>query len=148
MIDAQSLTEEMMDEIADTFDSVEVCDSTCLNLFIKNMWSLHKTVEWARSDKLYVKRSAFVIMAGLAKEDKKAENFVFRVFTPIMIRECTDERIYIKQAISWALIEMGKRNDDLYKTAIKTAKEMLKIEDKTAQWIGKDVLKELELNPI
>lgn len=144
MIEAQNITEEMMDEIADTFDSVEVCDNTCINLFIKNMWALHKTVEWAKSDKLYVKRAAFVIMAGLAKEDKKAENFVFRVFTPIMIRECTDKRNDIKTAISWALSAMGQRNEDLHKSAIKIAKEILEIENKTAQWIAKDVLRELE----
>ncbi len=144
MIDAQNLTEEMMDEIAETFDSVDICDTTCNNLFIKNMWALHKTVEWAKSEKLYVKRAAFVIMIGLAQEDKNAENFVFRVFTPIMIRECTDERKEIKTVISGALKAMGKRNASLQKTAIKTAKEMSAIEDKTAQWIAKDVLGVLE----
>ena len=144
MIDVKNLTEEKMDEIVTTFASVDICDDVCLNLFIKNKWALHKTVEWAKSENIYVKRAAFIMMAGLAEEDKKAENFVFRVFTPIMIRECTDKRIHIKKAISRALRAMGKRNEDLHKVALKTAKEMLEIEDKTAKWIAKDVLGELE----
>ena len=141
---AKNLTEEMMDYFAEGFDSWEICDSFCTKLFVKNMWALHKTVEWAKSEKLYIKRAAFTLMASLTTSDKRAENFVFRVFTPIMIRECTDERVQIKKAISWALRAMGKRNTDLHKTALKTAYEMLEIEDKTARWIAKDVLRELE----
>ncbi len=144
MIEAENLTEEILDEIAQTFNSIEVCDDTCLNLFIKSIWSLHKTVEWAKRDEVYVKRAAFVIMAGLAMEDKKAKNLVFGVFTPIMIRECTDERIEVKDAIAWALIAMGKRNSVLHKRAIKTAKEMLEINDKTAKLIATEVLSELQ----
>jgi len=146
MIDAQSLTEEMMDEIAEAFDAVAVCDDVCLNLFIKNKWALHKTVEWAKSDAPYIKRAAFVIMAGLAKEDEKAQNFVFRVFVPIMIRECEDERDVVKEAISWALKSLGARNEALYQTAIETANTMLKIESPSAKWIAKDALDFLEGN--
>ena len=144
MIDAQELTEEALDEIAYQFDSQEICDKTCFDIFVKNKWSLHKTVEWAKSDKLYVKRAAFVIMAALASEDKKAPNLVFQVFLPIMIRECTDEREAIKSAISWALIALGKRNNILYKKAIRTANEMLELEEKRAKEIATDVLKALE----
>ena len=140
----KNLTEEMMDYFAQGFDSWEICDSFCMKLFVKNMWALHKIVEWAKDDELYTKRAAFSLMASLVTAVKKVENFVFRVFVPIMIRECTDERVHIKKSISWALRAMGKRNVDLHKSAIKTAKEMLEIEDKTAQWIAKDVLRELE----
>ena len=144
MIDAQGLTEEELDEIAYQFTNQEICDKTCFDVFVKNKWSLHKTVEWAKSDKLYVKRAAFVIMAALASEDKKAPNLIFQVFLPIMIRECKDEREAIKSAISWALIALGKRNNILYKKAIRTANEMLELEDKTAKEIAIDVLKALE----
>lgn len=140
----KNLTEEMMDYFAKGFDSWEICDSFCQKLFVKNMWALHKTVEWAKQDELYIKRAAFVIMASLATADKKAQNFVFRVFVPILIRESKDDRIHIKKAISWAFRAMGKRNKDLHKTAVESAKEMLKIKSKAAQWIAKDVLRELE----
>lgn len=140
----KNLTEELMDYFAKGFDTWEICDSFCMKLFVKNMWALHKTVEWAKEEKLYTKRAAFVLMATLVRADKKAPNLVFHVFLPIMIRECTDERLHIKKAISWALRAMGKRNPDLKKRAIKTAYDMLEIEDSSATWIAKDVLRELE----
>ena len=143
MIAPEDLSEEMLEEIALRFDSVEVCDATCLDIFVKNKWALHKTVEWAKSDKLYLKRAAFVIMAGLAEDEKERENLIFRVFMPIMIRECTDLRVEIKEAIVWALIAIGKRNDLLRKMVIKSLKEMGEIEGRTAREIVKSVVKEL-----
>ncbi len=140
MIEPKDLTEEMLEEIALGFDSIELCDKTCLNIFIKNKWSLHKTVEWAKSDKLYLKRAAFVIMAGLAEEDSERENLVFRVFMPIMIRESCDERGEIREAIIWALKAIAQRNSTLEKLAIKTAKEMLALECDSAHEIGGSLL--------
>ena len=140
----KNLTEEMMDYFAKEFDTWEICDSFCMKLFVKNMWALHKTVEWAKSEDLFEKRAAFVLMASLVHADKKAQNFVFRVFFPIMIRESVDERLYVKKAISWALKNIGKRNIDLYTAAVNTAKEIAKIESESAKWIAKDVLGFLE----
>lgn len=115
MIDASTLTEEMMDKIAQKFDNVQVCDDTCINLFIKNKWALHKTVEWAKEEDLYLKRAAFIMMGALARDDKEIQEFVFRVFIPIMIRESKDERVEIQEAIAWALEEISKRSDGLKK---------------------------------
>ena len=140
----KNLTEDMMDDLAKGFDSWEICDSFCMKLFIKNMWALHKTIEWSKSEVLYIKRAAFVLMAALVTSDKKVQNSIFKAFIPTILKECEDERIHIKKAISWALRAMGKRNCDLHKIAVKAAYEMLKKESSSAQWIGKDVLGALE----
>lgn len=140
----KNLTEDMMDYLSKGFDSWEICDSFCMKLFIKNMWALHKTIEWSKSEKIYTKRAGFVLMASLVTADKKAQNSIFRVFIPIILRECEDERTHVKKAISWALRAMGKRNRDLHKLAIKTANKMLEKDAPTATWIAKDVLRELE----
>ncbi len=143
MIAPENLSEEMLEEIALGFDSVARCDATCLDIFVKNKWALHKTVEWAKSDKLYLKRAAFVLMAALAEDKGERENLIFRVFMPIMIRECTDERVEIKEAIIWALTAIGRRNDLLRKMVIKSLKEMGEIEDRRAKEIARCVLEEL-----
>jgi 3-methyladenine DNA glycosylase AlkD len=140
----KNLTEDMMDYLSLGFDSWEICDSFCMKLFIKNMWALHKTIEWSKHEELYIKRAAFVLMASLVTSDKYASNSVFRVFIPIILRACEDERVHVKKAISWALRAMGKRNRDLHKLAVETAYKMQEKKTPTAQWIGKDVLKELE----
>lgn len=62
----------------------------------------------------------------------------------VPIREASDERNYVRKAVNWALRQIGKRNDNLKKEAIKTAEEILKIDNKTAQWIAKDALRELK----
>jgi 3-methyladenine DNA glycosylase AlkD len=69
---------------------------------------------------------------------------VYEKFFPIIIREAEDERIYVKKAVNWALRNIGKRNIDLNKKAIETAKKIIKIDSKAAQWIAKDALRELE----
>jgi 3-methyladenine DNA glycosylase AlkD len=124
MIDAQNLTEEQLEEIAEGFDSVVVCDEVCLTLFIKNKWALHKTIEWAKSDKLLVKRAAFIIMAGLARADKEAKNFIFRVFLPILVRESCDERVEIVEAIIFALSEIAKRDSALYESVLEISSSL------------------------
>jgi len=110
MIAPQDLSEEQLDAIAQGFESVEACDRACLEIFIKNKWSLHKTIEWAKSDKCYIKRAAFIIMMGLAIEDKEIEDFVFSVFIPILKRESSDKRAIIQEAITQAAEAIKARN--------------------------------------
>ena len=64
-------------------------------------------------------------------------------FLPIIKREATDERNFVKKAVNWALRQIGKRNSALNKIAIQTAKEIQKIDSKSARWIASDALREL-----
>jgi 3-methyladenine DNA glycosylase AlkD len=82
-------------------------------------------------------------MACLSVHDKTATDKKFLKFLPIIKREATDERNYVKKAVNWALRQIGKRNKNLNKETIKTAKEILKIDSKAAKWIAADALREL-----
>ncbi len=46
-------------------------------------------------------------------------------------------------AVNWALRQIGKRNINLNKKAILTAKEIQKIDSKGAKWIANDAVREL-----
>ena len=83
------------------------------------------------------------MMARLAVSDKKAEDKQFEKFLPIIKRESKDERNFVKKAANWALRQIGKRNLRLSKKAIETAKEIQKIDSKSARWIASDALREL-----
>ena len=144
MEEAENLTEERLDEIAATFGSVEECDRTCMEVFIKNRWSLHKSVEWSKCEALYLKRAAFVIMAGLAKSDNTLQNSIFRAFLPILIRESVDERDEIADVISWALKEIGKRNADLTEAALHAAEKIETMQTPSARRIGETVTEMLK----
>jgi 3-methyladenine DNA glycosylase AlkD len=79
----------------------------------------------------------------LAVHDKEASDKEFLKFLPIIKREATDERNFVKKAVNWALRQIGKRNSALNKIAIQTAKEIQKIDSKSARWIASDAIREL-----
>ncbi len=49
--------------------------------------------------------------------DKKLGNEVFEQFFKFIEREADDDRLYVKKAVNWALLNIGKRNIDLHKSA-------------------------------
>ena len=79
----------------------------------------------------------------LALHDKKASDDAFTRFLPIIKRESTDERNFVKKAVNWALRQIGKRNRILNQKAIETAHEIQKLNSKSAKWIAADALREL-----
>lgn len=144
MIDVPELvTPKQMDTWVADFDSWDVCDQVCMNLFDKTPFAYDKAKEWTKDKREYVKRAGFAMMAVLAWHDKKAEDEKLLQFFPIIKRESTDERNYVRKAVNWALRQIGKRNSGLRKKAIKLAEEIEKIDSKSARWIAKDALREL-----
>ena len=125
------------------FDSWDICDHCFSNLFDKTKFAHKKAIEWSKKREEFVKRAGFVLMATLAVHDKEADNQKLVRFLPVIKREATDERNFVKKAVNWALRQIGKRNSALNKIAIQTAKEIQKIDSKSAKWIASDALREL-----
>jgi 3-methyladenine DNA glycosylase AlkD len=144
MIDDPSMaTEEQLESWVKDFDSWDVCDQCCMNLFEKTGFAYRKAVEWSESDKEFVKRAGFVLMARLAVSDKNADDEIFETFFPIIKREASDNRNYVKKAVNWALRQIGKRNINLNKKAILIAGEIQKMDSRSAKWIASDAIREL-----
>ena len=144
MIDLpERVTEKQMEHWVKDFDSWDVCDQVCSNLFDKTKFAYPKAIKWSKRNEEFIKRAGFVLMATLAVHDKEADNQKFIRFLPIIKREATDERNFVKKAVNWALRQIGKRNSALNKIAIQTAKEIQKIDSKSAKWIASDAIREL-----
>jgi len=141
--DPKMVTEGQLESWVKSFDSWDVCDGCCGNLFDKTQFAYQKAVEWSSRQEEYVKRAGFVMMATLAVHDKKAKDDQFLKFLPMIRQESTDNRNFVKKAVNWALRQIGKRNAALNRAAIKTAKAIYSIDSKTAKWIASDALKEL-----
>jgi len=141
--DFKKVDEKQMEEWVKDFDSWDICDQVCSNLFDKTEFAWKKAVEWSKRKEEFVKRAGFVMMATLAVHDKKASDKDFEKFFPIIIRESDDERNFVRKAVNWALRQIGKRNEKLNKRAIDTAKKISKMNSKTAKWIAGDALREL-----
>lgn len=141
--DPKQVNETQMENWVKDFDSWDVCDQVCMNLFDKTPYAYKKAMEWAERNEEYTKRAGFALMASLAFHDKKTEDKQFEKFLPTIKKHSQDERNFVKKAVNWALRQIGKRNQNLNKKAISTAKEIENIDSKTARWIALNALKEL-----
>jgi len=141
--DPKTVTEEQMESWVKDFDSWDVCDQCCMNLFEKTKFAYQKAVEWSSNDKEFIKRTAFVLMARLAVSDKKAVDAQFEPFFALIEREADDDRNFVKKAVNWALRQIGKRNLNLNRRAIQAAEDIQKMDQKSARWIASDALREL-----
>ncbi len=142
--DPEAVDENQAEAWVRDFDSWDLCDQVCMNLFWLTPFAYQKCYEWSSKDEEFVKRAGFALMSRLAWSDKKAADQEFIKFLPVIEREATDERNFVKKAVNWALRQIGKRNLALNKHAVKTAREIQKLDSKSARWIAADALKELE----
>jgi 3-methyladenine DNA glycosylase AlkD len=137
------VTETQMDSWAKEFDSWDICDECCGDLFDRTAFSYKKAIEWSERKEEYVKRAGFALMAALSVHDKAAPDRELLQFLPVIERESDDERNYVRKAVNWALRNIGKRNVRLNRAAIKTAKRIRERDTKAARWIASDALREL-----
>lgn len=144
MIDEPALVSEaQMEAWVLDFNSWDLCDQVCGNLFDKTNIALEKAKQWTGRPEEYVKRAGFALPAWAAMHLKKLPDDEFEAFFPLMLREAADSRNYVKKAVNWALRNIGKRNLVLHAKAVAVAEQMLQMQDQTAQWIAKDALREL-----
>jgi len=149
MIDEpEKLTEGQMEDWVKGFNSWDVCDQVCMNLFEKSPLAWKKIIDWSSREEEFVKRTAFSLIACLAWHDKKIKDEKFIELFPVITQGATDERNFVKKAVNWALRNIGKRNKALNQRAIEIAKEIQKIDSKSARWIAADAIKELESEAI
>jgi 3-methyladenine DNA glycosylase AlkD len=140
----EEMTEKEIDAWVSEIDSWDVCDQVCMNLLGKTPLARRKIGEWSRREEEFVRRAAYALIACLAWHDKEALDQEFLAFMPVIRRGATDERNFVKKSVSWALRNIGKRNPRLSKAAIKTAKDLQRLDSKAARWIAADVIRELE----
>ena len=138
------LTEQQMEDWVKDFNSWDVCDQVCMNLFDKTPLAWKKIRDWSKREEEFVRRAAFALIACLAWHDKQAKDEEFIKLFPVIRQAATDERNYVKKAVNWALRHIGKRNPNLNKAAIKAAKDIKRIDSKSARWIASDAIRELE----
>ena len=139
----ERVTERLMESWVKGFDSWDVCDQVCGNLFDKTPFAAKKSTEWAGRPQEFVKRAGFAVMAWRAVHDRDAPDGEFVDLLPVIEREATDPRNFVKKAVSWALRQIGKRNRSLHRHALAVARRLAASEDPAARWVGHDAEREL-----
>jgi 3-methyladenine DNA glycosylase AlkD len=146
--DPGQVTEKQMEGWARDFDSWDVCDQCCMNLFDKTGFAYRKAREWSRRKEEFVKRAGFALMASLAVHDKEAKDSEFEGVLAIIRREADDGRNLVKKAVNWALRQIGKRNPGLNRKAIRVSEEIRSTDSRAARWVANDAIRELKSDAV
>lgn len=113
-------------------------------VFDRTEFAEDKAHTWSARKGEFVKRTGFALMAGMAVHRKELPDEIFLRFLPVIAREATDERNFVKKAVNWALRQIGKRNPGLRRAALAEAKRIAQLDSRAARWIAADALRELE----
>jgi len=96
----EEVTEAQMEKWVVDFNSWDVCDQVCLNLFDKFNFTDTKIREWSTREEEFVKRAAYALIAAVAWHDKQAQDDRFIGYLPIIksgasdvIRELESEKV-------------------------------------------------------
>lgn len=142
--DPAHVTEAQMERWVSDLGSWDLCDQLCGNLFDRTPFVSDMALRWSRREAEFVKRAGFALMASSAVHRKDLPDARFEMFLPAIRAQASDDRNYVKKAASWALRQIGKRSLGLHRKAIATARQIERIDSRSARWIARDVLRELE----
>jgi 3-methyladenine DNA glycosylase AlkD len=141
--DPARLTPAQMDRWCRDFDNWAFCDALAFNLFDRSPHAWDKLRQWSNAPGEFQKRAAFALLWSLSVHDKAAGDEAFIEGLALIEREANDERNFVKKAVNMALRAIGKRNRPLHGAAIVVARRLAASTHATAQWIGRDALREL-----
>lgn len=137
------VTKSQMNKWVKDFNSWDICDQCCNNLFRKTPYVKECLFKWVKNKRDFTRRAGFVLMAVQAVHDKSLTNSEIKEYFPIIMEYSTDDRNFVKKAVNWALRQIGKRNLELNKEAIKICDILLEVESKSAKWIANNAKREL-----
>ena len=141
--DAALVDDAQFERWAAGFESWDLCDQVCQNLFRHAHPAWRKAVEWTQRPELFVRRAGFSLMAGLAVADKKADDERFAALLEPLADGADDDRPLVRKGASWALRSIGKRSPRLNAAAIETAQRLHESDARGARWVAADALREL-----
>jgi len=140
--DKKLVTRGQMDTWVKEFDSWDVCDQVCDNLFCHTAFAIEAARDWVQHDEEFVRRAGLVMMTMLSwKRDDLPDELVLE-FLDTIKRYANDDRNFVKKAANWALRRIAKRNATLFAAAVATAKELQQSASSSARWIANDALRE------
>jgi 3-methyladenine DNA glycosylase AlkD len=141
--DPQLVSRAQMESWVQNFDSWDLCDQACMNLFWRTEEGVEMANEWAGREEEFVKRASFALMARFATKRSKASDELLESFLPVIEKAADDDRNFVRKAVNWALRGIGKRNAHLNALAIECAERIRARDTKSSRWIANDALREL-----
>jgi 3-methyladenine DNA glycosylase AlkD len=137
---SRSAIERWLDDVV----SWDLCDHLCGDLASRRADAPDLIRRWIKSPKLYVKRAAFALTAALAVHGKDLDNDLFAELAGLVAEHSNDARPHVRQAASWALRSIGKRDAANRDRALAAAAELIESTEPAKRWVGRDTVRELE----
>ena len=138
------VTRAQMEDWVCDFDSWDICDQVCGNLFDRVAAAEEAIRDWHMDEREFVRRAAFSTIAWRAVHQKKLPDETFLAYLPMIEAASNDSRNFVRKAVNWALRQIGKRSLRLNAAALDVSRKLAASTGKTASWIGRDAEKELE----
>ncbi|MFG6457448.1 DNA alkylation repair protein [Roseateles sp. BYS96W] len=137
------LTPADMDGWVASLPAWDVCDQACLNAFVRSPLAWEAIPRWAAREAEFEKRAGFALLAVAAVHHKQRPDVEFLARLPLIEAAASDDRNYVRKAVSWALRQIGKRSAALCEPALTVAERLCEQSDASARWIGRDARREL-----
>lgn len=125
------------------FRSWEIVDHAA-DLFVDAGLMQDMVPEFAADEREHVRRCAFAMLAWAAVHMKEAPDADFIAWLPLVEKHAKDGRNPVRKAVNWALRQIGKRSLACHGAALDLARRLASSTDRSARWIGKDAVRELE----
>ena len=100
---------------------------------------------------LFAKQEPVVLLDDLIADiggNVRVHTNVKRPCMTIIERESDDNRLFVRKAVNWALRQVGKRNLNLNRLAIASAKRIRARQTPAARWVAADALRELQSDKV
>lgn len=143
----ERVTKTQLDRWAKGFDSWEICDQCCQNLFWRTPFALDTALAWTRRREELVRRAGLVLVAVLAVHDKQLADDAFVRVLPTLIAATGDERAYVHKGANWALRQIGKRNECLRARVLAAVAVCADGDRRASRWVARDVARDLRRRP-
>lgn len=122
--------------------SWDLCDHFTGNLVANSTIAIRTIADWLQMESEFERRAAFSTIAQLDRRKfYTAENVKF--FFNCIRKAATDDRNFVKKAVLWAILAIGKTCREYNSLTILVAKEISGMDSKPAKWIAGRALKEL-----
>jgi 3-methyladenine DNA glycosylase AlkD len=142
--DPELMTPSEMDRWTKDFDNWAICDTACFHLFDRSPHAWRKVDQWSRKKPEFVRRAGFALLASLALHDKKGSDANYRNRLGLIEEFASDDRNFVKKAVSWALHGIGCRSAELHDAALVLGRKLAVSQNPTERWVGKDAVRKLD----
>lgn len=119
--DPKEVTENQIETWLRQADFWDITDKIATEVLSKTEFSFSKIKPWMRERNEYFRRTSWVLIDSYARRPEKIENSEFEDYLNQISKTINRETDWVKEAMLYALISIGKRNSQLHQKAINTA---------------------------